>query len=83
MIFASLQNSRKLIWCFFDSNNLLRFTKLVKCKPEFQPYHAVFLKIRNIISKNRRSIVTDYATLMNQLMSESPGLNFECFPWII
>ena len=36
--------------------------KLVKCIPNFI-YIIVFLKIRNIISKNRRSKVTDYAAL--------------------
>ena len=35
------KNSRQLIcWCF-DSDNLLRFTKLVKFIPEFQLYYCV------------------------------------------
>ena len=37
--------------------------KTVKCLPEFE-YFTVFLKKGNIISKIRRSKVTDYATLM-------------------
>ena len=55
------RNSRQLICCF-DSDNLLRFTKLVKCIHEFS-YITVFVKIRNIISKKRRSKVTDFAAL--------------------
>ena len=39
---------------------LLRFTKMVKCLPEFE-YFTVFLKNKNIIFKIRRSKVTDYA----------------------
>ena len=48
----------------FDSDNLLRFTKMVKCLPEFE-YFSVFLKNKNIIFKIRRSKVTDYAALSN------------------
>ena len=47
----------------FDSDNLLRVTKMVKCLPEFE-YFTVFLKNKNIIFKIRRSKVTDYAALM-------------------
>ena len=36
--------------------------KMVKCLPEFE-YFTVFLKNRNVISKIRRSKVTDYAAL--------------------
>ena len=46
----------------FDSDNLLKFTKMVKCLPEFE-YFTVFLKNKNFISKIRRSKVTDYAAL--------------------
>ena len=55
-------NSRQLI---FNINAvvLLRFTKMVKCSPEFE-YFTVFLKDRNFISKIRRSKVTDYAALI-------------------
>ena len=35
---------------------------MVKCLPEFE-YFTVFLKNKNIISKIRRSKVTDYAAL--------------------
>ena len=37
---------------------------MVKCLPEFVYFFAVFLKNRNIISKIRRSKVTDYAALI-------------------
>ena len=40
----------------------LRFTKMVKCLPEFE-YFTVFLKNKNIIFKIRRSKVTDYTAL--------------------
>ena len=60
-------NSRQLIFninaVVFDSDNLLRLTKMVKCLPEFE-YFAVFLKNRNFISKIIRSKVTDYAALI-------------------
>ena len=36
---------------------------MVKCLPEFE-YFTVFLKNKNIISKIRRSKVTDYAALI-------------------
>ena len=36
---------------------------MVKCLPEFE-FFTVFLKNRNIISKIRRSKVTDYAALI-------------------
>ena len=45
--------------CCFDSDNLLRFMKMVKCLSIF----TAFLKKRNFISKIRRSKVTDYAAL--------------------
>ena len=45
-----------------SSDSLLRFTKMVKCLPEFE-YFTVFLKNKNIIFKTRRSKVTDYASL--------------------
>ena len=45
-----------------DSDNLLRFTKMVKCLPEFE-YFTAFLKNKNIIFKIRRSKFTDYAAL--------------------
>ena len=41
--------------------------KLVKCIPEF--YFTVFLKNRNIISKIKRSKVTDYAALTLVLLN--------------
>ena len=41
---------------------MLRFTKMVKCLPEFE-YFTVLLKNKNIIFKIRRSKVTDYAAL--------------------
>ena len=44
----------------FDSDNLVRFTKMVLNLSTF----AVFLKNRNIISKIRRSKVTDNAALI-------------------
>ena len=47
---------------FFDTDNLLRFTKLVKCIPEFQFFYCVLEK-KNISSKIKRSKVTDYAAL--------------------
>ena len=46
----------------FDSDNLLRFTKMVKCLPEFEYFYCV-LENKNIIFKIRRSKVTDYAAL--------------------
>ena len=42
---------------------MLIITKKVKCIPEFE-YFTVFLKNRKIISKMKRSKVTDYAALM-------------------
>ena len=39
---------------------MLRFTKMVKCLPEFE-YFTVFLKNKKNIFKIRRSKVTDYA----------------------
>ena len=45
----------------FYSDNLLRFTKMVKCLPEC--IFTVLLKNKNIIFKSRRSKVTDYAAL--------------------
>ena len=50
------------ICCCFDSDNLLRFTKMVKCLPEFE-YFYCFLENRNFMSKIRRSKVTNYAAL--------------------
>ena len=50
----------------FDTDNLLRFTKLVKYIPDFW-FFAVFLKNRNIISIIKRSKVTDYAALSIKL----------------
>ena len=58
-------NSRPLnfsINAVVESDNLLRFTKMVKCLPEFE-YFPVFLKNKNIIFKIRRSKVADYAAL--------------------
>ena len=46
----------------FDSDNLFRPTKMVKCLPEFK-YFTILLKNRKIISKIRRSKITDYAAL--------------------
>ena len=40
-------NSRRLIFnicCCFDSDNLLRFTKMVKCLPEFEYFYCVLEK---------------------------------------
>ena len=40
-------NSRQLIfrkWCCFDSSNLLRFMKMVKCLPEFEYFHCILEK---------------------------------------
>ena len=51
-----------LLFCCFDSDNLLRLTKMVKCLPEFK-YFPVLLKNRKFISKIRNSKVTDYAAL--------------------
>ena len=48
--------------CCFDTDNLLKFTKMVKCLNEFE-YFTVFLKNRNFISKIRRSKLTAYAAL--------------------
>ena len=45
----------------FDTDNLLRFTKLVKCIPGF--FFTVFLKNRNISSEIKLSKVTEYAAL--------------------
>ena len=50
----------KCYW--FDSDNLLRFTKMVKCLPEFEYFYCI-LENRNFISNIRRSKVTDYAAL--------------------
>ena len=47
----------------FNTDNLLRFTKLEKCLPEFLVFFTVFLKNRNICSKIKRSKVADYAAL--------------------
>ena len=49
--------------CCFDTDNLLRFTKLVKCILNFS-FFTVFFKNRNIISKIKRSKTTDYAALI-------------------
>ena len=54
LVIICVPNSRQLIcWCF-DSDILLKFTKLVKFIPNIS-YITVFLKIRNTIFKNRRS----------------------------
>ena len=53
----------------FDSDNLLRFTKMVNCLPEYE-YFNVFLKNKNIIFKFRRSKVTDYAALTDRLRAK-------------
>ena len=58
-------NYRQLILtycCCFDTDNLFRFTKLVKCIPELS-FFTVFLKNRNVSSKIKRSKFTDYAAL--------------------
>ena len=47
---------------------MLRFTKTVKCLPEFEDF-TVFLKNRNFISKIKRSKVTDYAALVSNFVS--------------
>ena len=60
--------------CCFDTDNLFRFTILVKCIPKFY-FFTVFLKNRNISSKIKRSKVTDYASLKNN-SSNSIGLTF-------
>ena len=57
-------NSRHLIFNMNAVDNLLRFMKMVKCLPEFENF-IVFLKIRNFISKIRRSKITDYSALMS------------------
>ena len=49
--------------CCFDTDNLLRFTKLVNVYLNFI-FFTVFLKNRNISSKIKRSKVTDYAALI-------------------
>ena len=49
--------------CCFDTDYLLRFTKLVKCIPEFLVFFYCVLENRNISSKINRSKVTDYAAL--------------------
>ena len=55
-------NYRQLKCCCFDTDNLLRLTKLEKCIPQFC-FFVVYLKNRSIISKIKRSKVTDYAAL--------------------
>ena len=62
-------NSRQLI---FNTNAvvLIRFTKMVKCLPEFE-YFYCNLENRNFISKIKRSKVTDYAALTKVLNSDS------------
>ena len=53
----------------FDTDTLLRFTKLLKYIPEFY-FFAVVLKNRNIFfSKIKKSKVTDYAALKEQFFS--------------
>ena len=49
--------------CCFDTDNLLRFTKLVKMYTEIKFFFTVFLNNRNISSEIKRSKVTDYAAL--------------------
>ena len=50
---------------YFDSDNLLRLTKMVKCLPECEYFYCI-LENRNFISKIRRSKVTDYAALNSE-----------------
>ena len=63
-------NSRQLI---FNINAVVlaliicKLLRKVKCIPEFE-YFTVFLKTINIISKIKRSNVTDYASLNNHCM---------------
>ena len=40
---------------------------MVKCVPEFEYFFTVFLKNRNFISKIKRSKVTDYAGLKDDM----------------
>ena len=51
---------------------------MVKCIPEFE-YFTVFLKNKNIISKIRRSKVTDYATLNHECLELKRILQFAKF----
>ena len=46
-----------------DTDNLLRFMKLLKYIPEFY-FFAVFLKNKHIFFKIKKSKVTDYAALI-------------------
>ena len=47
------------------------FTTMVKCLPEIEFLFTVFLKNRNLmISKIRRSKVTDYAALIYSVIQE-------------
>ena len=55
-------NSRHLIFNINAVDHLLRFMKMIKCLPEFEHF-TVFLKIRNFISKIRRSKITNFAAL--------------------
>ena len=67
----------------FGTNNLLIITKKVKCIPDFQ-YFTVFLKNRNIISKMKRSKVTDYAALTSFIsFKRQLNVNFLCFDYAI
>ena len=64
-------NSRPLIFNInagLDSVNLLRFTKMVNCLPEFEYFYCILEK-NNIIYKIRRPKVTDYAGLIDFLVS--------------
>ena len=51
--------------------------KLAKCTPEFY-FFIVFLKYRNIISKSKRSKVTDYAALNIVHMSQTHCEHHDC-----
>ena len=58
--------------------------KLVKCIPEFY-FFTVFMENRNIISKIKRSKVTDYAALMIgdvHLLFIAHFMNIFSFLWV-
>ena len=54
---------KRTLYKAHGSINYLRFTKMLKCLPEFEYFYCILEKEKLFFSKIRRLKVTDYAAL--------------------